>query len=140
MSWRTTKQKALSTSTVEAEYIAASTACKEVTWIRRLVEEILQGKLKIKPVLYMDNAGAICLGHNDALSEKTKHIRYTYHFVRECIKDNILDLKHIPGTENPADMMTKPLPRILLERHSARIGLRSIKEVNQETRNHEDTN
>ena len=125
VSWRTTKQKCVSTSTVEAEYISASTACKEVMWITRLMEEILGKTLGECPVMFMDNTGALSLAQNDAMSEKTKHIRYTYHFVRECAKEGIVDLRHVSTHENPADMMTKPLARILLERHCNAINIAS---------------
>lgn len=124
VSWKTTKQKSISTSTVEAEYVAASTACKEVMWLRWLMEEILGTRLQ-KPVVWIDNNGARLLAENDQLSEKTKHIRYSYHFVRECVKDGIVELRHISTHENVADMMTKPLNRVLLERHRA--GLKLMK-------------
>jgi hypothetical protein len=117
VSWKATKQKAVSTSTVEAEYISACVACKEITWIRALVEEICGSPLPVKPVLRIDNTGARSLAQNDAMSEKTKHIRYTYHFVRECIREGVLDLEHVSTGANCADMMTKPLARVLLERH-----------------------
>jgi Reverse transcriptase (RNA-dependent DNA polymerase) len=122
VSWKTTKQKSVSTSTVEAEYISASTACKEVMWLRWLVEEILDSRLE-KPTVWIDNNGARLLSANDQLSEKTKHIRYSYHFVRECVTDGVLELKQVSTHENVSDMMTKPLNRQVLERHRAGIKL-----------------
>jgi hypothetical protein len=123
VSWRTTKQKCISTSTVEAEYIAACTASKELIWVKRLVEEILGGKLKVKPTLYIDNNGALCLANNDAMSEKTKHIRYTNHFVKECVNSGVFELKHIATQLNHADMMTKPLPRAVFSSHCEALGI-----------------
>ena len=35
----------------------------------------------------------------------------SYHRVREAIAAGIIDLIHIPGLENPADVLTKSLPR-----------------------------
>jgi hypothetical protein len=120
VAWKTTKQKATSTSTVEAEYIASCTASKELVWLRRLTEAILGSPLVERPVMYIDNAGARSLAHNNtAMSEKTKHIRYSYHFVRECIMEGELDLLPISTHENCADMMTKPLAKVILDRHMA---------------------
>jgi Reverse transcriptase (RNA-dependent DNA polymerase) len=127
VSWKTTKQKSVSTSTVEAEYIAASMACKEVMWLRWLLEEILEDRLT-KPVVWIDNNGARLLAENEQLSEKTKHIRYSHHFIKECIKDGVLELKQVPTQDNVADMMTKPLNRQLLERHRDGIKLVKFKE------------
>ena len=117
VSWKTTKQKCVSTSTVEAEYIAASVACKEVIWVRNLVEEIMGYAVKDRPEMFIDNQGAKLLAHNNAVSDKTKHIRYTYHFIRECVHEGLLELKQVSTTANVADMMTKPLCKDLLERH-----------------------
>ena len=36
------------------------------------------------------------------------------HRVREAIAGGWLRFEHIPGTENPADIMTKPLPWFML--------------------------
>jgi transposase InsO family protein len=122
VSWKAIKQKSTSTSTVEAEYIAASTACKEVMWLRWLIEEILGGSVPT-PVLWVDNEGARQLAQNDSISEKTKHIRYSYHFVKECVNDGIVELKHVASQDNVADMMTKPLARVLLEKHRDSVNL-----------------
>jgi hypothetical protein len=127
VSWKTTKQKSTSTSTVEAEYIAASTCCKEVMWLRWLIEEILGARLP-RPQMWMDNNGARLLAQNDTMSEKTKHIRYSYHFVRECIRDAVLELFHVASHENTADMMTKPLGHVLLDYHRDGVGLLCFKD------------
>ena len=125
VSWKSTKQKCVSTSTVEAEYIACSLACKEVIWLRYLTEEILGFSLETTPILFTDNSGAKQLAHNNAISDKLKHIRNSYHFVRECVKDGLLDLQYVPTAANPADMMTKPLDRVKLQGHLERIKMTS---------------
>jgi hypothetical protein len=122
VSWKTTKQKSVSTSTVEAEYVAASMAVKETMWLRWLVEEII-GKKIANPCVRIDNAGAKMLAENEQLSEKTKHIRYSYHFIKECVKEGIVQLARVPTQDNVADMMTKPLPRVVLEKHCDGLGL-----------------
>jgi hypothetical protein len=40
VSWKSTKQSIVATSSTEAEYIACSDAAKEALWIRRLLAEI----------------------------------------------------------------------------------------------------
>ena len=38
--WCSSKQKSIATSTVEAEFMAASHAVKELTWLRGFLEEL----------------------------------------------------------------------------------------------------
>jgi hypothetical protein len=129
ITWRTTKQKATSTSTVEAEYIAACAATKEVVWIQYLLTEIL-GLYEIqRPILFLDSAGAEAIIRNNGISNKTKHIRYSYHFVRECHANNLIDVSHIEGKENPADMFTKPLSYDKFREFRSKIRMSNIDEV-----------
>jgi hypothetical protein len=32
-----------------------------------------------------------------------------YHFIWDCARSKLVELKHVPGVDNPADMWTKPL-------------------------------
>ena len=43
--------------------------------------------------------------------KKTKHILRAAEFLRDLVLRRVYALSHIPGTLNPADVMTKPLPR-----------------------------
>jgi hypothetical protein len=129
IAWRTTKQKSNATSTVEAEFMAASTAAKEVIWLHLLLTEILGVKSLMRPLLRLDNEGAEALSKAECMSEKTKHIRYTYHFLRECHNTGLLEITHISGKENPADMFTKPLAREVFGQHVCRINFANFKEV-----------
>jgi hypothetical protein len=109
IAWCTGKQKAVSTSTVEAEYIAACMATKEAVWIQYLMTEILGYSGLQCPMLLLDNQGAETLAQNDGVSNKTKHIRYSYHFIRSCHEAKMIAVRHVAGVENHADMFTKPL-------------------------------
>ena len=44
-------------------------------------------------------------------TEKTKHIATKYNFIREVIADGIVNVLKIDTSVNPADMLTKTLPR-----------------------------
>jgi hypothetical protein len=41
-----------------------------------------------------------------------KHIDIRFHFIRSCVNQRIIDIHHIPGAENPSDLLTKPLEKI----------------------------
>ena len=68
-------------STTEAEYIAASKACKEAIWLARLVGDLgISGEV---PTLHCDSQSAIMLAKNPMFHVKTKHIAVKYHFIRD---------------------------------------------------------
>lgn len=95
-------------STTEAEYIAATEACKEALWLSRLVGDL--GITSDIPFLHCDSQSAIQLAHNPVFHAKTKHIDVKYHFIREVIDDKLVKLVKIPTDDNPADLLTKGLP------------------------------
>jgi hypothetical protein len=40
---------------------------------------------------------------------KMKHIDIRIHFIRDCVNRQLINVEHIPGVENPSDILTKPL-------------------------------
>ena len=55
----------------------------------------------------MDNAGAIWLANNSSVSERTKHVDLRAHFVRDMIKDQVIEIIVVKSAENDGDIMTK---------------------------------
>ena len=47
--------------------------------------------------------------------ERTKHIDVKYHYIRDVISQGKLKVCNISTHDNPADMMTKPVPVALLK-------------------------
>ncbi|GFV65948.1 retrovirus-related Pol polyprotein from transposon TNT 1-94 [Trichonephila clavipes] len=82
ISWRSQRQAIVATSTTEAEVIAASEAAKEVIWLCRLIQGIVN--LREIPTLQVDNRAAVKLSHNPEYHRRTKHIEIK-HFVREKV-------------------------------------------------------
>lgn len=116
ISWRSRKQKTVSLSSTEAEYMAMSDACREAKWLLYLVNEL--GITSNKPInLCVDNEGAEALARNPSHHSRTNHIHTRYHFVRECVKDEAVTLHHVSTADMRADMLTKGLGRVMLERH-----------------------
>ncbi|KAI5410334.1 hypothetical protein KIW84_055724 [Lathyrus oleraceus] len=60
VSWKSSKQYTVVDSTIEAEYIVASSAAKEVVWIKKFISELGIIPSIVDPIgLYCDNNGAI---------------------------------------------------------------------------------
>ena len=100
-------------STIEAEYVAASEACKKVVWLSRLACDM--GIPKLVPILFCDSQSAIALAKNLVYHAKTKHIGVQYHFIRECIAAGYTRLEKVVSQENAADALTKALLHDALE-------------------------
>ena len=101
--------------------MAISDCSRQAVWIKTLLTE-LGITLKATPV-YGDNQGSIFIVSNPVQESRTKHIDICFHYIRECVEKKKVELMFIPGTENPADMFTKNLGRILFYKFRSQLGL-----------------
>ncbi|CAL8990447.1 unnamed protein product, partial [Prunus brigantina] len=62
VSWQSKLQKCVALSTTEAEFIAATEACKEMLWMKRFLQEL--GQEQHKYILHCDSQSAIHLSKN----------------------------------------------------------------------------
>jgi hypothetical protein len=107
VSWVSKLQTVVALSTTEAEYMAATQACKEAIWMKKLMEEL--GHKQEKILLYCDSQSALHIARNPAFHSRTKHIDVQYHFVREVVEDGSVDFQKVHTKENPADVLIKPV-------------------------------
>ena len=121
VSWRATLQSVVALSTTEAEYMAICEACKELIWLKGLYAELCGVESCIS--LHCDSQSAIYLTKDQMFHERTKHIDIKYHFVRDVIEEGKLKVCKISTHDNPADMMTKPIPVAKFELCSSLVGL-----------------
>ena len=92
-------------STTEAEYIAAAEAGKEMLWMMRFLQEL--GLKQDEYVVFCDSQSAIDLSKNSMYHSRTKHIDVRYHWIREVMEKQFLQLRKIHTDKNLSDMMTK---------------------------------
>jgi hypothetical protein len=71
---------------------------------------------KVPPVeLWTDSLGAKQSGEKiGALHQR--HMELRYHFLKQMVHGGIAVIRKLPGTENPADMLTKSLNEAVLGR------------------------
>ncbi|XP_016169023.1 uncharacterized protein LOC107611630 [Arachis ipaensis] len=105
VSWCSKKQAAVSRSSTEAEYRGIANVVAELLWIRNLLGEIhiLVPTLKV----YCDNAGAVLMSANPVLHSRSKHFEIDLHLVRDHVAKGRVQIHHIPGDTQIADVMTK---------------------------------
>ncbi|KAD6453258.1 hypothetical protein E3N88_07963 [Mikania micrantha] len=126
ITWSSQKQKTVALSSCEAEFMAATSAACEALWLRNLVAD-LTGNEAQKVVLLVDNASAISLMKNPVFHSRSKHIDTKFHFIRECIERGQIEVKHVSGDLQKADMLTKALPRIKFCEMRSLIGIEDLK-------------
>ena len=114
VSWRSTLQHVVALSTTEAEYMALTEAAKERIWLKIFCSE-LGFKSEIFK-LTCDSHNAICLAKNPVHHDRTKHFEDKVHFIRDKVEDGSAKVQKIHTSLNPADMLTKSLPRNSFER------------------------
>ena len=67
----------------------------------------LQCKVPHPIKVQVDNVGAIWLANNSSVSERTKQVDLSAHFVRDMIKDQVIEINFVKSAENDSDIMTK---------------------------------
>jgi hypothetical protein len=122
VSWTSQKQKGVSQSSTEVEYVATSVAANHATWLRELLREIGCGDPSPTPLL-CDNQGAIRLIHNPEQHSRTKHIDVRYHLIRKLQDNAVIKTEYINTRQQLADFLTKPLDGPLFLRLRSEAGI-----------------
>ena len=69
-------------------------------------------------VMFDDSNRAKDIAENPKINERTKHIDVLYHYTREKLLEGEFYLFDIESSNNPADLMTKSLERLLYSKHT----------------------
>jgi hypothetical protein len=121
IAWSSKRQRAISTSTLEAEYIALCAGAKQAVWLRGLFIKLGQDKFLSKDpgrsvLLYGDNQGALALVENPENHARTKHIDVQYHYIRYLVGNGSVSTAFCPTDQMAAEVLTKPLTKVKLLR------------------------
>lgn len=124
VSWFSKKQNSVSTSTAEAEYIAAGSCCAQILWMK---SQLADYGFDFKSIpIYCDNTSAIAITHNPVMHSRTKHIDIRYHFIRDHVQNGNISLFHVPTEEQLADVFTKPLDENRFTKLISELGMLNI--------------
>jgi hypothetical protein len=127
VSWRSVKQDCIADSTTEAEYVAASEACKEAVWLKKFLHDLgCVPAAKEAITLYCDNSGAVAQAKDPRNHQKQKHIERKYHIVRRYQRLGEVAVTQVASADNVADPFTKGLPVRVFEKYVGAMGLRSV--------------
>ncbi|CAB1106941.1 unnamed protein product [Ectocarpus sp. CCAP 1310/34] len=111
MTWFSRRQKCVTLSTTEAEYVAIADVLKEVLFLRQVWRFILpDAGMPCIPV-FEDNQGAIQIAHNSITNSNSKHINVRHHFIRELVERKEIAITHVPTQFQHADLLTKAISK-----------------------------
>lgn len=120
IAYKSKVQSTVSTSSTEAEFIAAVQAAKIAKYLRSILHEL--GYTQPGPtVLYEDNQAAILMINASRPTPRSRHIDIQHFAIQEWKVNGDIILCHIPGIINPADALTKALGPTLHFRHVRRL-------------------
>ena len=113
--WRSYLQTEIALSTAEAEYIALSSALRQVLPLMTTMEEInevfphLISKSNFVCKIHEDNKLCIKMATGNNFSPRTKHIALKYQHFKSHVKSGRVEIHCRPTGEQLADLLTKPL-------------------------------
>ena len=108
VSWASKKQHVVSRSSTEAEYRSLAHVTAEVSWLSSLLKELQISQTRL-PEIWCDNLSTVHMAANPVLHARTKHIELDLFFVRDKVANNQIQVKHVPATDQVADILTKPI-------------------------------
>lgn len=124
VTWESKKQQSIALSSTEAEYMALSTASKEVVYLRSFLNELGFLRLIDGPTeLHGDNLSSQQLVKNPIYHARRKHIDIRVHYIRDVYNKNVIVLKYTPTGEMIADILTKNLSKVKHAELSLKLGL-----------------
>lgn len=125
ITWCSQKQETVALSSCEAEFMAATEAAKQAILLQELLGEIV-GESSERVMIHIDNKSAIALTKNPVFHGRSKHIHIRYHFIRECIDGGLIEVQHVAGSEQRADILMKALARIPFSEMRSLIGIEEL--------------
>ena len=72
----------------------------------------------------MDSTAAIGIAKRSGLRGRTRHVQVQWLWIQEEVSAKTLEVKKILGTHNMADILTKPVPSEVFDKHLKAMGFR----------------
>ena len=104
--WFAKKQATVEGSTYGSEFVSGRQATEQIISLRTTLRYLgvpIDGTSR----LFGDNGSVVINSSVPHSSLKKRHHALSYHYVREAIAAGVLDFQHMPGTLNPADILSK---------------------------------
>jgi hypothetical protein len=125
ISWSSSKQTVMTSSTMYADFVACYEVVGQAMWLKKFVPGLRVVDSIERPLkLYCDNELAVLYVHNNKKTNAAKNINTRFYVVKEKIQYQTISLEHISTKKMIADPLTKGLPPSVFREHLADMGLR----------------
>ena len=106
--WISKRQTLTARSSAEAEIYATDEATKALLAISHLTADLglTNEFFSVPAIIFNDNNACVCWSHK-MTTKGLRHMQMRENAIRESIHDGFIDVKHIPGIINIADIFTK---------------------------------
>jgi hypothetical protein len=126
--WASRLQTQIALSTTESEYIALSSALREVIPLMEITRELQSVGFKFDATtprlhckVFEDNESCLAISTVHKSRTRTKHINVQYHHFRSYVQSGDISILPIDTEEQRADILTKSVPLATLLKHRATI-------------------
>ena len=120
--WASMMQTEIALSTMQADYVTLSTAMRDLIPFKKFMAEILKGigmrhedAATLKTRVHEDNNGALTLANLEPgrTTSRSKHFSIKYHWFREQLKPNNVEIVKVESKQQIADILTKGVTKDL---------------------------
>ena len=130
ISWRSAKQTLVTSSTMEAEFVACFEASHQGIWLKNFVTRLRIIPGVERPIkIFCDNNSAVLYSNNNRSSSKSKHIDIKFLRVKEMVQSGQICIEHLGTKSMLADPLTKGVTPMVFYGHTARMGVLQFKEA-----------
>ena len=106
--------------------MSLSDTIKEILFVKGILE-FKKFKMQLLIKVHVDNKGSIFISQNPTV-KRTKHIDTRYHFIRQYIKDGVIEIEFLHTEKNKSYIITKNFTK---DKHQVKCE-DVVKDVNQE--------
>ena len=100
VSYASKRLKVIAHSSAEAEYAAASYACREIVFVRNVLAD-LGFQVSGPTVLAVDNQAAIKIAENHGVTSRTKHFGDAIHYLSRIPPQSPVTPSHLGDSQSP---------------------------------------
>ena len=123
------KQPIVTLSTTKVKYVAATACACHNIQMKRILDNIGLSSCKCVKI-HCDNSSTIKMSKNPIFHGRTKHIDVKFHFLRELVKEGVVELIFCGTNEQIADIMTKPLKLESFVKMRNMLGVQGMEDLN----------
>jgi hypothetical protein len=107
----------VSLSSTQSEVDALVELTKEILWYQGFLSSI-GIEVQVPTQIFVDNMPTVTLTGEGNHLKRSKHFVVKTTFLKDQVEYGTVEIQHLPGTENHADILTKALTGYLLKYHS----------------------